>query len=151
MVGTSKGCSAAPREGHLLPWCETAPHLAHLPVFSKPFHCRHTELFSSWQHLGPRHACNCVIPRAGIRISVCASPCPWTAFSFLRGTFLLLNQHVTAASPVQRAFVPVLCVPEFLYARVAVVLLGAALCGTAGWSDNRGIRTVGDPALMKVL
>lgn len=61
-------------------------------------------------------------------------------FLFLRGTFLLLSQHVTAAGPVKRAFVPVLGVPEFFYARVAAVLLGAvsvfckavALCGMAG-------------------
>lgn len=117
-----------------------------------------TQLFSSWQRLGPRHACNRVIPHVGMRISVGASLCPQTAFSILRRMFLLLSQHVAAASPEKRAFVPVVGVPEFLYARVAVVLVGVVsllckavvVCSTAGWSDNRGIRAVGDQALMRV-
>lgn len=54
--------------------------------------------------------------------------------------FLLLSQHVAAASPEKRAFVPVVGVPEFLYARVAVVLVGVVsllckavvVCSTAG-------------------
>lgn len=76
---------------HLLPWQETTPHLAQYPLFPKPSHCRHTELFSPWQHLGPSCTCNCIIPCASIRIRECASPCPQSAFSFLRGKFLLFS------------------------------------------------------------
>lgn len=74
-------CAAPPP----LAWDYSSPGTGDLTLFPKPFCCRHTELFSSWQHLGPRCTCNCVIPCAGIRISGCASRCPQSAFSFLRG------------------------------------------------------------------
>lgn len=137
-----KECSAAPREHlvlHLLPWHETTPDLPQYPLFPKPFYCRHTELFGSRQHLGARCTCNCVIPCAGIRIRVRASPCPQSAFSFLREMFLLLSPCHSSESCEKS-----LCFCSWC-SWVSLCKSGSSACVLQGcWA-------AGDPALMRIL
>lgn len=97
-------CSAAPHQHlvlHLFPWHGTSPHLAQHLLFPKPFHCRHTELFSPWQHPGPRCTCSCVILWGGIRIRECASPAHKVLFHSLEEHFCYFH-HVIAESHEKR-------------------------------------------------
>lgn len=92
------------------------------------------------QHLGPRHACNSIIPCAGIRIGICARPCPQGGlFCSLEEHWCMSQQKALWKEPLLLfSLLPSFSMQEWLwfYSEEYLFCKTVVLCGTPGWSDS---------------